>query len=66
MVSHIFAYFSQDELQLSDEQVSDCKEVFQLFDKDQDGVLLFSELCQAINTLGQRHSGTYSTSIVRN
>ena len=33
------------------------KEVFQLFDKDEDGVLSFSELSSAINTLGHRHSG---------
>ena len=47
----------QDNLHLSEEQVADFKEVFQLFDKDQDGVLSFSELSLVINTLGQRHSG---------
>ena len=47
----------QEELQLSEEEVLEYKEVFQLFDKDEDGVLSFSELSNAINTLGHRHSG---------
>ena len=47
----------QDNLHFSEEQVADYKEVFLLFDKDQDGVISFSELNLVINTLGQRHSG---------
>ena len=31
--------------------------MFQLFDKDEDGILSFPELSVAIRTLGQRHSG---------
>ena len=42
----------QDQLQLSEEHVTDLKEVFLLFDKDQDGVLSFSELCLVVKVLG--------------
>ena len=42
---------------LSKAQLSDYKEVFQLFDKNEDGVLSFSELGQAMQTLGHRIKG---------
>ena len=37
--------------------MADYKEVFMLFDKDQDGVLSITELGNALRTLGQRHEG---------
>ena len=37
--------------------MAEYKEVFMLFDKDQDGVLSFTELFTAMKTLGQRPSG---------
>ena len=37
--------------------MAEYKEVFMLFDKDQDGVLSFPELSTAMKTLGQRPSG---------
>ena len=42
---------------LTEEQVAEYKEVFMLFDKDQDGVLTFSELGTVMRTLGHRHQG---------
>ena len=42
---------------LEDEQVSEYKEVFMLFDKDMDGVLSFAEIGIAMKALGQRPSG---------
>ena len=42
---------------LSKEQLSDYKELFILFDKDENGVLSFAELGTAMKTLGQRPSG---------
>ena len=42
---------------LEEEQVAEYKEVFMLFDKDEDGVLSFTELGTAMKTLGQRPSG---------
>ena len=47
----------QSEHKLEEEQVAEYKEVFMLFDKDQDGVLSFTELGTAMKTLGQRPSG---------
>ena len=47
---------------LSSEVVADLKEVFMLFDKDEDGVLTFSELEVVMKCLGQRHSGTQEPS----
>ena len=47
----------QNEWQLSDEQVAEFKEVFMLFDKDEDGVLTFPELNVVMKSLGQRPSG---------
>ncbi|XP_071748088.1 uncharacterized protein [Lepeophtheirus salmonis] len=40
--------------QLTSEQVNEFKEVFKLFDKDEDGVLTFSELNIVMKSLGQR------------
>ena len=42
---------------MTEEQVSDFKEVFMLFDKDEDGVLTFPELNVVMKSLGQRPSG---------
>lgn len=47
----------QTEWQLTDEQVAEFKEVFMLFDKDEDGVLTFPELNVVMKSLGQRPSG---------
>ena len=47
----------QMEWQLTDEQVAEFKEVFMLFDKDEDGVLTFPELNVVMKSLGQRPSG---------
>ena len=43
---------------ISEEKISQYKEVFKLFDKDEDGVLTFQELSLAMKTLGQRQTGT--------
>lgn len=42
---------------MSKEYLADLKEVFMLFDKDEDGVLSFSELEVVMKCLGQRPSG---------
>ena len=39
--------------------MAEYKEVFMLFDKDEDGVLSFPELAVVMKSLGQRPSGTY-------
>merc|ERR1712083_437603 len=44
------------EWQLTNEQVAEYKEVFMLFDKDEDGVLSFPELAVVMKSLGQRPS----------
>ena len=44
---------------MTNEQVAEYKEVFMLFDKDEDGVLSFPELAVVMKSLGQRPSGTY-------
>ena len=44
---------------LNEEKVSEYKEVFKLFDKDEDGVLSFHELNVVMKLLGQRPSGTF-------
>jgi Ca2+-binding EF-hand superfamily protein len=51
--SHIF----QHEWHLTDDQVAEYKEVFMLFDKDEDGVLSYPELVVVMKSLGQRPSG---------
>ena len=45
------------EHQLQAERVAEYKEVFQLFDKDEDGVLSFTELSIVMRSLGQLPSG---------
>ena len=47
----------QQEWKLTNEQVAEYKEVFMLFDKDEDGVLSFPELSVVMKSLGQRPSG---------
>ena len=47
----------QDEWQLTPEQVAEFKEVFMLFDKDEDGVITFPEVIMVMKSLGQRPSG---------
>ena len=42
---------------LSKNQLSDYKEVFQLFDKNEDGVLSFTELGLVMKTMGFRIKG---------
>ena len=49
----------QDIWCLSKDLVADLKEVFMLFDKDEDGVLTFSELDVVMKCLGQRTSGHF-------
>ena len=46
--------FLQEELKLVPEQVAEFKEVFMLFDKDEDGVITFPELIMVMKSLGQR------------
>ena len=53
------SFIFQTEWQLTEEQVSDFKEVFMLFDKDEDGVLTFPELNVVMKSLGQRPSGKF-------
>jgi hypothetical protein len=50
----------QTEWQLTDEQVAELKEVFMLFDKDEDGVLTFPELNVVMKSLGQRPTGNHN------
>ena len=56
-----FVYFFclQQEWQLTDEQVAEYKEVFMLFDKDEDGVLTYPEINVVMKSLGQRPSGKF-------
>ena len=54
---------TQANLGFSETQIADLKEVFLLFDKDQDGILNFGELCFVMNTLGIRITGEGSSSI---
>ena len=48
---------------MTDEQVAEFKEVFMLFDKDEDGVLTFPELNVVMKSLGQRPSGKFNFNI---
>jgi len=50
---------------LEEKQVAEYKEVFMLFDRDQDGVLSFTELGTAMKTLGQRPSEKTLLKMVR-
>ena len=54
---HLQTKLFQSEYILTNEQVAEYKEVFMLFDKDQDGVLTFTELRTVMRTLGHRHHG---------
>jgi len=54
-----------DVWQLNDEQVAEYKEVFMLFDKDEDGVLSFNELNIVMKSLGQRPKEKRLLSMVR-
>ena len=47
----------QSTYKLVEEQVAEYKEVFMLFDKDEDGVLAFHELELVMKALGQRPAG---------
>ena len=42
---------------LSEEKICECREVFKLFDRDQDGVLSLHELGVVMKTLGFRLTG---------
>jgi len=53
------------EWQLTNEQVAEYKEVFMLFDKDEDGVLSFPELAVVMKSLGQRPSDEELLKMVR-
>merc|ERR1712071_529692 len=50
---------------LAEKQLAEYKEVFMLFDKDQDGVLSFTELGTAMKALGQRPSEKNLLKMVR-
>ena len=64
IVKNIFFFYNlQQEWQLSIEQVAEYKEVFMLFDKDEDGVLSFPELTVVMKSLGQRPSGKHKQNI---
>jgi len=54
-----------EQWKLSDQQVADYKEVFMLFDRDEDGVLSFTELQVVMKSLGQRPSEEELLSAVR-
>ena len=43
---------TQSTLSLSEEQVEDYKELFLLFDKNEDGLLSISQVCKAVAMLG--------------
>jgi len=53
------------EYHLNSEQVAEYKEVFMLFDKDEDGVLSFPELGVVMKSLGQRPSEKKLLTMVR-
>jgi len=53
------------ELKLAEEQLAEYREVFQLLDKDQDGVLSFTQLGVALNILGRRISDQKLLKMVR-
>jgi len=47
----------QDECYLTPSMITDLKEVFMLFDKDEDGVLIFPEIETVMKLLGLRPTG---------
>ena len=57
--------YLQEEWHLSNEVVSEFKEVFMLFDKDEDGVLTFPELSIVMKSLGQRPTGSNPSLLLR-
>jgi len=54
-----------EEWQLNPEQVAEFKEVFMLFDKDEDGVITFPEVIMVMKSLGQRPSDEELLEMVR-
>ena len=50
-------HYFQSQHRLSPLEIVDYKELFLLYDKDEDGILSFSQLCLAIRTLGIRIKG---------
>jgi Ca2+-binding EF-hand superfamily protein len=52
-----FAILLQEKWQLTNEEVAEFKEVFMLFDKDEDGVITFPEVIMVMKSLGQRPLG---------
>merc|ERR1711953_774126 len=54
-----------DEWQLNPDQVAEFKEVFMLFDKDEDGVITFPEVIMVMKSLGQRPSDEELLEMVR-
>lgn len=58
-------FLLQEEWQLNPEQVAEFKEVFMLFDKDEDGVITFPEVIMVMKSLGQRPSGTRSYGVLQ-
>jgi len=54
-----------EEWQLTPEQVAEFKEVFMLFDKDEDGVITFPEVIMVMKSLGQRPSDEELLEMVR-
>ena len=48
-------------INLTEEEIQDCKEVFMLFDRDVDGILTLPECSTALHTLGRRISGIFSS-----
>lgn len=53
----------QAEYGLNEEQVSEFKEAFMLFDKDEDGTISVTELGVVMRSLGQRPTGNKLKSI---
>ena len=53
----VFLHKLKDVINLTDEEIQDCKEAFMLFDRDVDGILSLPECITALHTLGRRVSG---------
>ena len=49
----------KDKQELIENKIEEYKEVFQMFDKDEDGVLSFEDLTVVMKLLGQRQKGWY-------
>jgi len=52
----LIVHIDLEEWRLSNEQVAELKEVFMLFDRDEDGVLSFQEVQVVMKSMGQRPS----------